>query len=94
MKKNMQSVVAQLTPIAEQLPTQSVPSEPTTKTAPSPVQEAVVQFSFSLRKSQRRDLKRLAEDNDMTTRAFILNALKDKGLNVQDEDLDDLRKGK
>jgi ribosomal protein L7Ae-like RNA K-turn-binding protein len=34
----------------------------------------------------------LADDADMTMRAFVLNALKDKGLDVRPDDLADLRK--
>ena len=35
---------------------------------------------------------RLASDADMAMRAFVLNALKEKGLFVREEDLTDLRK--
>jgi hypothetical protein len=55
-------------------------------------QEAVTQFSLSLRKSLRKQLANLAADSDMTMRAFVLEALKDKGLNVREDDLTDLRK--
>jgi len=34
----------------------------------------------------------LAADADMTMRAFVLHALKDKGLDVQPDDLLDLRR--
>jgi adenine specific DNA methylase Mod len=34
----------------------------------------------------------LASDADMTMRAFVLNALKEKGLSVREDDLIDLRK--
>jgi hypothetical protein len=44
-----------------------------------------------MRKSLRKELQRLAADADMTMRAFVLSALKDKGLSVGDEDLLDLR---
>ena len=54
--------------------------------------EEVSQFSFGLRKGLRKQLGRLADDADMTMRAFVLNALKEKGLNVRDDDLLDLRK--
>jgi hypothetical protein len=40
----------------------------------------------------RKQLDRLAADADMTMRAFVLHALKEKGLDVRDEDLVDLRK--
>ena len=54
--------------------------------------EPVIQFSLSLRKSLRKELARMAADTDMTMRAFVLNALKEKGLPVRDDDLADLRK--
>ena len=54
--------------------------------------EEVMQFSLSLRKGQRKQLARLADDADMTMRAFVLNALKEKGLDVRADDLLDLRK--
>ena len=41
--------------------------------------EAVAQFSLSLRKDLRKELANLASDADMTMRAFVLLALKDKG---------------
>ena len=59
------------------------------RSAPS---EASVQFSFSMRRSLRRELDRLAADADMTMRSFVLGALKEKGLAVTDDDLLDLRK--
>jgi len=40
----------------------------------------------------RKELARLADDADMTMRAFILEALREKGLSVTDEDLADLRR--
>jgi hypothetical protein len=36
--------------------------------------EEVIQFSLSLRKSLRKQLARLADDADMTMRAFVLEA--------------------
>ena len=42
--------------------------------------------------SLRRELDRLAIDNDTTMQAFVLGALRDKGLSVTDDDLLDLRK--
>ena len=47
-------------------------------------------FNFPL--SMRKQLARLASDADMTMRAFVLNALKEKGLSVREDDLIDLRK--
>lgn len=103
-KKNFRSIASSLAPKAAGLPTQNVEairSEPVevTEPVPAPVAEPVrepsepiVQFSFGLRKSLRKELARLAADEDMTMRAFILDALKEKGLSVTEEDLLDLRK--
>ena len=54
--------------------------------------EEITQFSLSLRKGLRKQLARMADDADMTMRAFVLNALKEKGLDVRKDDLLDLRK--
>jgi hypothetical protein len=54
--------------------------------------EEVIQFSLSIRKGLRKQLARLADDADMTMRAFVLDALKAKGLDVRPDDLLDLRK--
>ena len=93
-KKNFQSVAASLGSVASQLPTQNVvkAEPPAPATEQTPPAEPIVQFSFGLRKSQRKELQRLASDADMTMRAFILDALKEKGLTVTEEDLLDLRK--
>lgn len=97
-KKDLRSVTANLAALAEPLPTQHAvspaPAKPETTAVERREGETVVQFNLSMRKSLRRDLKRLAEDSDMTARAFVLNALKEKGLPVSDKDLLDLRKGK
>ena len=63
-----------------------------TRPAPAAPSEEVMQFSLSLRKSLRKELAQLAVDADMTMRAFVLKALKEKGLSVLDEDLVDRRK--
>lgn len=60
--------------------------------APKLDNEDISQFSLSLRKSLRKQLASLAASSDMTMRAFVLNALKEKGLAVRDDDLADLRK--
>ena len=93
-KKNLRSISASLTTVASDLPTQNVATPPpaTEKDTPAVVAEPIVQFSFGLRKSQRKELQRLASDADMTMRAFILDALQQKGLTVTNEDLLDLRK--
>ena len=54
--------------------------------------ELIAQFSLGLRKALRNELANLARDADMTMRAFVLLALKDKGLSVRDDDLVDLRR--
>jgi hypothetical protein len=90
MKKNLQSVTANLGDLAATMPTQ-MPLAVVSKPRPVP-SEPMVQFSFSMRRSLRRELDRLAADADMTMRAFVLGALKEKGLTVTDDDLLDLRK--
>ena len=40
----------------------------------------------------RKQLARLADEADMTMRAFVLDALRAKGLDVRADDLADLRK--
>jgi hypothetical protein len=61
-------------------PSASEPSSALKVIAPA---EEVIQFSLSLRTGLRKQLARLADDADMTMRAFVLNALKDKGLDVR-----------
>lgn len=92
-RKDLKSVAAALAPAAAELPTQNVAaSSRQSKAAPKPDVDPVVQFSFGLRKSQRKELARLAAEADMTMRAFILDALKEKGLSVSEADLLDLRR--
>ncbi|RMF03766.1 MAG: hypothetical protein D6773_06875 [Alphaproteobacteria bacterium] len=91
--KNLRSVAASLSPMAQALPTQNVAASSEAKGQGRAVPtEPVVQFTFDLRKSLRKELARKADDADMTMRAFILDALREKGLSVTDEDLLDLRK--
>ena len=85
-KKDLESVTADLSALAQMMPTQ----RPALRIeAPT---EEVIQFSLSLRKGLRKQLARLADDADMTMRAFVLEALKAKGLDVRPDDLLDLRK--
>ena len=101
MKKNLQSVTANLTDLAATMPTQRplsvVSPEPvvppvTPRAAPS---ERLVQFSFSMRQSLRHELNRLAVENNLTMRVLVLDALKQTwGLNVTDDDLLDMRKAR
>ena len=100
-KKSLENVTADLSALAAAMPTQRPvapqPPQPELKVVRStpqkkPAVEPLTQFSFSLRKSLRKELTRLASDADMTMQAFILSALKAKGLAVTDEDLLDRRK--
>lgn len=97
----MQSVTGSLSDLAATMPTQRPLSIVMPGEAPAALQpvtaratpsEPLVQFSFSMRRSLRRELDRLAADSDVTMRAFVLDALKAKGLAVTDDDLLDLRK--
>jgi hypothetical protein len=107
-KKDLASVTADLSALASAMPTQrpaaaaSAPVAAATEPAglkvvpPKPKAkveaEPVTQFSLSLRKDLRKQLARLADEADMTMRAFVLLALKAKGLSVRDDDLVDLRR--
>ncbi len=106
-KKDLASVTADLSALASMMPTQRstpsapalvAPGSPALKVVPPPKPQAegegeeITQFSLSLRKGLRKQLSHLAGDADMTMRAFVLNALKAKGLDVRDEDLVDLRR--
>jgi hypothetical protein len=91
-KKDLASVTADLSALAQTMPTQRPKaSEPPALRIVAPAEE-VIQFSLSLRKGLRKQLARLADEADMTMRAFVLDALKAKGLDVRDDDLADLRK--
>jgi hypothetical protein len=83
--------VAMPAPAAFEQPALKVVVAPKAKVRPAEP-EPVTQFSLSLRRDLRKQLARLADESDMTMRAFVLNALKDKGLSVRDDDLADLRK--
>ncbi len=83
---------------AAQAPSAAPPPPPTLtvveapKSLPEGQGEEIAQFSLSLRRGLRKQLARLADDADVTMRAFVLNALKEKGLDVRPDDLIDLRK--
>ena len=83
---------APATPAAAEPPALKVVAAPKPKPAVKVEPEPIIQFSLSLRKELRKQLARLADDADMTMRAFVLNALKEKGLSVRADDLVDLRK--
>jgi hypothetical protein len=103
-KKSLENVTADLSALAAAMPTQRPvapapvaappPPQPQLKVVPPPSreEEGAIQFSLSMRKELRKELARLASDADMTMRAFVLNALKEKGLSVREDDLIDLRK--
>ena len=94
-KKDLASVTADLSALAQMMPTQrpaTLPSLRPPGRRAGQRQDEVMQFSLSLRKELRRQLARLADEADMTMRAFVLNALKAKGLDVRPDDLADLRK--
>ena len=91
-KKDLQSVTATLSGLAATLPTQRPVAPHNVGPVPVRTAEKLVQFSLSMRPELRKQLDRLAADADMTMRAFVLHALKGKGLDVRDEDLVDLRK--
>jgi hypothetical protein len=104
-KKDLASVTTDLSALASMMPTQKpVVAAPAPVAQPAPTaalkvvptphreEEGVIQFSLSMRKELRKQLARLASDADMTMRAFVLNALKEKGLSVREDDLIDLRK--
>jgi hypothetical protein len=95
-KKDLANVTADLSALAAVMPTQrpvpAVPLKVVSPPTPASSDEPVIQFSLSLRKSLRKQLATLAADADMTMRAFVLHALKEKGLAVRDDDLADLRR--
>jgi hypothetical protein len=78
------SVASAAPPAASVVPTAPVKlvapveSKAKEKAKAKPTVEELTQFSLSLRKSLRKQLGRLADDADMTMRAFVLNALKEK----------------
>jgi hypothetical protein len=94
-KKDLASVTTDLSALAAIMPTQrpfAAPMSSAAKVVAMPKREKDIQFSLSLRPELRKQLARLAADTDMTMRAFVLNALKDRGLDVREDDLLDLRK--
>jgi hypothetical protein len=91
-RRDLAQVQADLSALAEGLPSQHVETVRSAKQPRAAPKEEVIQFSLTLRRSLRKELARLAGDGDMTMRAFVLLALRDKGLSVTDEDLVDLRK--
>jgi len=54
--------------------------------------EKLCQFTLSMRESLHRELAMLAVAEGMTMRGFIMQALRDMGLDVRDQDLVDRRR--
>jgi hypothetical protein len=90
-----------LTEIAASLPTQRAPEparpapivERLRPLQPAPAPDPLVQISFSARFSTRKRMFQAARDHDMTLKALILGALREKypALGIEDADLVDLR---
>lgn len=93
-KKDLSKLQTDLSALAGTMPTQRTAPARAGKLVKPVFDEEISQFSFGLRKSLRKQLSQLAMAEDVTMRAFVLNALKEKGLDVTDEDLLDLRKMK
>ncbi len=86
------------------LPTQHVvdraPKEPpkaatTTKTPrqkPKAATEREVQFSLSLPESARKQLAIKAMEADLTMRGYILDALRDRGIEISENEIRDARR--
>jgi len=89
--------------IAATLPTQRPPEPARVDVRPVPIVELPrpvpaatdpqVQISFSARFSTRKGMFQVARDLDVTLKAFILDALRDKypQLGITDDDLADMR---
>ncbi len=58
----------------------------------APISDRNAQYLLNMRAEQRRQLTKLAVLDDKTIRGFILAALADKGLDVTEEDMVDLRR--
>ena len=102
-RKDLAAVETDLAKLADNMPSQHVapkvdsPKREARRARKKVVEqpaEPTIQFSFGLRRSLRKQLVSLANDADMTMRAFVLDALKSKGLRVTDGDLIDMRKQK
>jgi hypothetical protein len=100
-KRDLANVSTDLAALANPLPSQRpaapVPAAQPAATAPAPARrsprrEPVIQFSLSLRKPLRNAIATLARERDMTMRAFVLDAVRQQGVPVRDEDLTDMRK--
>ncbi len=101
MAKNLKTVETDLAALAAPLPTQHVidhaPKEPhaaaTTKASrQKPKAEREVQFSLSLPESARKQLAIKAMEADLTMRGYILAALRDKGIEISEDEIRDARR--
>ena len=93
--KNLKTVNADLQALADNMPVQRAPNKNKTQKktrSPKKESEPLSQFPLKMRASLHRDLKKLAVNNDMTMRGFIMEALKAKGLKVTDQDMADGRR--
>ena len=89
--KNLSGAAADLSKMAEQFPSQAVKGRAPPKPEPS-INDPLKPYQFSMRESLKRELSSLAAGAGMTMQAFILNALKEKGLSVTEDDLIDRRR--
>lgn len=93
MKKNLGNLKEQLGDLTRETPSIHVTEQGSEEPKPKPVvSERRAQYLLKMRTAQRRQLVKLAAMEDMTIRGFILNALKEKGLDVTEEDTIDLRR--
>ncbi len=91
-KKDLSHVTTDLAELARNMPVQRPPARVGAASARTPSTEPMIQFGFRMRKSLRKELSRLSDDADLTMGAFVLLALREKGLSVTEDDLLDLRK--
>lgn len=106
MKKNLKTLTTDLAGLARSLPTQHVKEpdvpapaavveqakparKPKPKKAPA---EPEVQFNFGMPQSVRKALAIKALEADMTMRGYILAALREKGIEVDDAVIADARR--
>lgn len=98
-KKNLKDIETNLAVLAAPLPTQHVESARPPAVTPARIKEKKVvsvepevQFSFAMPASVRRQLAIKAVEADMTMRGYILAALREKGIEVDDAVIADARR--
>ena len=95
-KKDLRAVNTNLSQLARGMPAQKPRGQGGTKPVAPEVSvvpgDLMSQFTLKMRASLHKELARLAFEKDMTMRGFIMNALKENGLNVIEEDLIDRRR--